>query len=185
MPDDDSMTMDSDIDGCPHEILISDPKWNDVTTDDQLVRFVDAGLAAALPTVLSGRIAALSIELANDARVAALNRRFRGKPGPTNVLSFPAHEAHRLDEALEDAPPGMPIALGDIILAYETVEREARAQGKSVADHLAHLVIHGLLHCLGHDHQDDDEAEAMEALEIRILAGLGVKDPYSRAEESS
>jgi probable rRNA maturation factor len=121
--------------------------------------------------------AGMSILLADDAAVRELNRTWRGKDVPTNVLSFPATETAE-GEVPQPEFAGVPLELGDIALAYETCEREARAQGKRFADHVAHLVSHGVLHLLGYDHLDDDEAQRMEALEIRILAGLGIADPY-------
>jgi probable rRNA maturation factor len=115
--------------------------------------------------------AEISLVLADDATVRALNKRWRGKDTATNVLSF----------ASGDPPtPPHPTLLGDVVLAYETVAREAAEQGKDLADHLAHLVAHGVLHLLGFDHEKDREARRMEALERRVLAGLGVADPYAR-----
>ena len=105
------------------------------------------------------------ILLTDDETVRDLNGRFRGKDRPTNVLSFPAPE---------NARPH----LGDIVLAHGVCAAEARAQGKPFADHLSHLVIHGILHLMGHDHEADDEAEAMEAKERTLLAALGIPDPY-------
>lgn len=105
------------------------------------------------------------ILLTDDETVRELNARFRGKDRPTNVLSFPAPE---------NARPH----LGDIVLAHGVCAAEARDQGKPFADHLSHLVIHGLLHLTGHDHEADDEAEAMEAQERTLLAALGIPDPY-------
>lgn len=135
------------------------------------------GSAPALP-----RGAELSLVLADDATVRELNRAWRGKDRPTNVLSFPAQELTPDGPPL-DAPPDAPLdapwPLGDVVLACETVAGEAAAQGKDFADHLRHLVVHGVLHLLGHDHEEDAEAERMEALERRILAGLGVADPYA------
>lgn len=115
----------------------------------------------------------ISLVLANDAKVQALNRDYRGQDKPTNVLSF----------ALEADQPG-PIdntilPLGDIILARETVVREARIQGKEILAHFSHLIVHGLLHLCGMDHQTADEASEMEALERTILAELGLPDPYT------
>ena len=104
--------------------------------------------------------------LTGDAAVRALNARFRGQDRPTNVLAFPA-------------PATAAGALGDIALAYGVCAAEARAQGKPLADHLQHLVVHGALHLLGLDHQTEAEAAAMEARERRVLAGLGVPDPYA------
>jgi probable rRNA maturation factor len=106
----------------------------------------------------------LTVALADDKAVRALNRRDRGKDRPTNVLSYPSG-----DRAF----------LGDIVLARQTVWREAKAQKKSPADHMTHLVVHGVLHLLGHDHETSDaDAERMEALERRVLATLGIADPY-------
>lgn len=130
------------------------------------------------------------LALSTDADVQVLNRDFRGFNKPTNVLSFPALE-HPLD--LADAGAGNanpehpasdddPMHLGDIILAEETLLREAREQGIAPFDHYTHLVVHGLLHLIGLDHETDDEAERMEALETRILATLGIADPYSEKE---
>jgi len=110
----------------------------------------------------------LTILLTSDAEVQALNKQYRGKDKPTNVLSFPDGDRGE-DGALQ---------LGDIALAYETVMREAEAQEKTFAAHLAHLVIHGVLHLLGYDHEEEDEAEAMEALEIALLATMGIANPY-------
>jgi len=118
--------------------------------------------------------AELAIVLADDALVAALNRDYRGISKPTNVLSF---------ASAAPAPRGTSLRLlGDVVLAYGTIAREARAQGKTLADHLAHLVVHGVLHLLGFDHERAGEARRMEALEVAILDELGVADPY-RARE--
>lgn len=112
----------------------------------------------------------VSIVLADDALVRGLNRQYRNIDKPTNVLSFPAED----DEAQG------PCLLGDVVLAYETIEREALASGTPMLDHVAHLIVHGALHLLGFDHEEEEEAEAMEAHETAILARLGVKDPYHR-----
>jgi probable rRNA maturation factor len=119
----------------------------------------------------------------DDSRIAALNADFRGKPQPTNVLSWPSEE--RGAAAPGDAPDlpeagtaEDPEELGDLAIAYETCAREAAEQGKPMADHVTHLVIHGLLHCLGYDHVDDADAAVMEGLEVGILAKLGLSDPY-------
>lgn len=117
-----------------------------------------------------GRPAEVSLVLADDATVRDLNRDWRGKDKPTNVLSFPAED----DFPMPDAPR----LLGDIVLARETVAREALEQSKSFDHHLSHLVVHGLLHLLGYDHIEDREAEEMEALEIDLLAAMGIPDPY-------
>jgi probable rRNA maturation factor len=113
--------------------------------------------------------AELSVVLTDDAEQRELNRNWRGIDKPTNVLSFPQIE------------PFGPVSgiLGDIILARETLEREAQEQGVSLEDHFTHLMVHGFLHILGYDHMDDDEALVMESLETQILASLGVSDPYA------
>lgn len=112
--------------------------------------------------------------LCGNARIAALNARFRGKQSPTNVLSFPSGET-------EPDASGMLVA-GDIAIAFETVRDEAIRDAKTLQDHLVHLWVHGLLHLMGHDHADADEAEAMEAGEIAVLARLGIADPYAGLE---
>ena len=111
----------------------------------------------------------VSVLLTDDAHQQVLNREWRGIDKPTNVLSFPALE--------QDAPiEGL---LGDLSFARETVEREAAEMQLATRDHFVHLVVHGVLHLLGHDHQEEDEAVAMENLETEILAGLGIADPYA------
>jgi probable rRNA maturation factor len=117
--------------------------------------------------------AELSVVLADDDFVQGLNRQFRGQDKPTNVLSFPA-ESFEAGEA-----EGEPAPLGDVIIARQTLLREAEAEGKAPLDHLRHLIVHGTLHLLGFDHDDDDEAECMEAVERLALASLGVADPYA------
>jgi probable rRNA maturation factor len=114
----------------------------------------------------------MSVVLACDEFVRGLNRRFRGQDKPTNVLSFP------VEPFPSAGAGGEPVPLGDVIVAWETLLREAEAEGKAPLDHLRHLVIHGTLHLFGFDHQDDEEAEQMETLEREALARLGVADPY-------
>jgi probable rRNA maturation factor len=120
-------------------------------------------VAAALDEAGYAGDGELSLVLASDATLAKLNAKYRRRAGPTNVLSFPA------------APP----LLGDVVLAYQTVAREARAQDKRLADHFTHLVVHGTLHLLGHDHMRRAEAARMERLEVRALFRLGIADPYN------
>lgn len=127
------------------------------------------GLVAALQAAAGAEAAAgeASLLLTGDAAIRELNRTWRGKDKPTNVLSFPA--------------PSRPGArfFGDIVLAAETIAAEAGAQGKTVDAHAAHLVVHGFLHLLGYNHEDPAEAEAMEGRERAILASLGISDPYA------
>lgn len=119
-----------------------------------------------------GSGAELTIVLADDGTVRRLNRQYRGIDKPTNVLSFGGTDGGR------KPAPGLPTILGDVVLARETMAAEAAVQGKSIADHAVHLVVHGVLHLLGHDHQAAREADLMEAIEIQVLARLGVADPY-------
>ena len=116
--------------------------------------------------------AEVSVLLVGAERGAALNRDYRGRDRATNVLSFPG-------DPLPEGDGGPPYLLGDVVLAQGVCAREAAAQGKALADHLSHLVVHGVLHLLGHDHENDSEAERMESLEVEILAALGVADPYA------
>jgi len=116
--------------------------------------------------------AVVDITLTDDDEQRELNRIWRGKDAPTNVLSFSAADP---DVPL---PPGAPLLLGDVVLAFETVRREAAEQDKTLDDHLRHLVVHGVLHLLGYDHENATEAAIMEAREIAILRELGVSNPY-------
>lgn len=127
------------------------------------------------PLLANPRLA-ISLLFTSDAEVHTLNREWRARDKPTNVLSFPMLEREEL-EAL--GPEGPPTMLGDIALAYETCAREAAEKGVPLEHHAAHLIIHGLLHLAGHDHVTSDaQAEQMEALETAILAKLGIADPY-------
>ncbi len=136
-----------------------------------------AGAAAHVEPALANPRLETSLLLTNDAEVQALNREWRGRDKATNVLSFPMLARDELLALHADGPPEM---LGDIALAYETCAREAADKGISLEHHAAHLIVHGLLHLAGHDHVDsDDQAEAMEALEVKALAILGIADPYA------
>ena len=124
----------------------------------------------------AGSTIELSIRLTSDAEVHALNRQWRDKDQPTNVLSFPMLGG---DELAGVAAAQGEIMLCDIVLASGVCCAEAREKGLPVADHFTHLIVHGTLHLLGYDHGDDSEAEAMESIERRVLAGLGLHDPYA------
>jgi probable rRNA maturation factor len=154
--------------GADIAVAVLDEAWL-AAVPDAVARCRQAALAA-----LAGHGAEVAGELAvalgDDALLRRLNRDHRGQDRPTNVLAFP------LAGAGDD--PALPVLLGDVVIARETVLREAAAQGKSAADHLAHLVVHGTLHLLGHDHDTDADAARMEALETAVLAGLGIADPY-------
>ncbi|WP_439514934.1 rRNA maturation RNase YbeY [Oceanibaculum nanhaiense] len=152
---------------------VADPVWQAAVPglEGLVERAALAALAeAGAPGGCVDGPAELAVRLTDDAELQALNRQYRGKDRPTNVLSFPGDA--------DDALPGEPAPLGDLALAYGTVAREASEQGKSLADHLSHLIVHGTLHVLGYDHETEAEAAEMEALEVRILSGFGISDPY-------
>lgn len=153
----------------------------DISIDDKKWTALKPGVKTLLKSAVQSTLEAtqmteerpeLSIVLTNDRAICELNRDYRGKNAPTNVLSFP------LIDFTDPNPAPACGALGDIVLAYETIAREAGEQDKSFADHVQHLVIHGTLHLLGYDHENDDDALEMETLEIVILKHLGVKNPY-------
>ena len=150
-------------------MVVDDPRWR---ADPSVVRGMRKAIRLALPStphpdhaLAPAAASAVTVLLADDQRLRELNASFRGKDKPTNVLSF---------------SPGRNDAgyLGDIALAYGVVAKEARSQRKALADHAAHLAIHGVLHLLGYDHEDGKEAERMEALEIALLQRLTIADPY-------
>jgi probable rRNA maturation factor len=147
------------------EVEIEDPAWSAALPDAEAL-VVAAGQAALQAAGEEGEVAVL---LTGDEALAELNARFRDKAGPTNVLSFPAPASARPH-------------LGDVALAHGVCAREGREQGKPLKHHLMHLVAHGVLHLVGYDHQTESEAKDMEALERRVLAGLGAPDPY-RSDE--
>lgn len=141
---------------------------------DVAVRF------AALPELADPTVpVSVSIKLSDNAEVHALNREWRDKDKPTNVLSFPMLDDEELDALIEGRYEAPEIMLGDIILAFGICEAEAAERGIPVAHHATHLVVHGMLHLLGYDHIEDEEADAMEALEVKALASLGLHNPYS------
>ena len=146
----------------------------------EVEKAVDAAVRfAAIPELADSVVPmSVSVKLSDDAEVHALNREWREKDKPTNVLSFPMLDDDEIDALLDGTYNAPEIMLGDIILAYETCAAEAEEKHISVADHATHLVIHGMLHLLGHDHVDDEEAEAMEALEVKALASMGLHNPY-------
>ena len=140
---------------------------------DAAVRF------AAIPELADPVVpVSVSVKLSDNAEVHALNREWRDKDKPTNVLSFPMLDDNELDALIAGTYDSPEIMLGDIILAYETCAAEAGEKDIPVAHHATHLVIHGMLHLLGHDHIEDDEAESMEALEVKALASMGLHNPY-------
>lgn len=165
----------------PLTVRVDEPAWHGPIED------IEKRCREAVAAVLEEaggppwlETAGIDILLADDALVRHLNAAWRGRDRPTDVLSFPGFD---LDPAaLPASPPGIGGRLGDIVLAFGTVVRDARAEGKSPADHLAHLIVHGTLHLLGHDHAGDADAAGMEAVERAALARLEIPDPYRELE---
>lgn len=165
--------------------LDTDPDWDSSGGPwaDIAQRAIEAALEQSEhAALLTGkREIELSIRLASDEEVRALNAHWRGKDKPTNVLSFPMVDARQLVEAADEGPM---LLLGDMILAYETCKREAEEKNVSFTEHATHLMVHGMLHLLGHDHMNDEEAADMEAREIRALNTLDIADPYTLTAEA-
>lgn len=163
------------------DIILEDPRW-------EAADLVALAQRAAQATLVHLELEPDAIEISllgcDDARIAVLNSDFRGKPQPTNVLSWPETDLAAEDDGQAPHPPEPEahgpdeITLGDIAIAYETCAREASEQGKTLADHVTHLVVHGVLHLLGYDHIRDKDATLMEAIEVAILGKLGLDDPY-------
>lgn len=167
------------------ETLTEDSRWDAL----DLEGLAEQGARAALERLgLDPEAYEISLLGCNDARIAELNADFRGKPQPTNVLSWPSEErgAARGGEMphLPRPTPPMPVELGDVAIAYDTCAREARAAGKPLEEHALHLLVHGTLHLLGFDHEREGDAELMEGLETEILEGLGLADPYAHLAEA-
>jgi probable rRNA maturation factor len=160
----------------PIEVTVEAEAWQTTVTDPiGLVRTTAAAalLEAAPPHLQHAHV---SVLLTDDARIQVLNREWRGKDKATDVLSFPAFDPDI------PVPPGMVPELGDVVVALETVVRDAGADGRPVYQHLAHMIVHGVLHLIGFDHETGEaDAEDMEGMEARILSGFGIADPYSEA----
>ncbi|MDG2002032.1 MAG: rRNA maturation RNase YbeY [Novosphingobium sp.] len=152
-----------------------DAVWSGETDWESLVRRADDAVAKVVPELANPRLS-VSLLLTSDTEIHALNRQWRSKDKPTNVLSFPMLSR---EELLSLDPEGLPEMLGDIALALETCTREAAEKGVSLEHNAAHLIVHGLLHLAGYDHEDSPaQADAMEQLEIKALALMGIANPY-------
>ena len=154
------------------DLVIEDENWRAAGLETLAARACGAVLAHA---AIEG--AEISLLACDDARIAELNGDFRGKPRPTNVLSWPSEERGAAEPGGDPMPPA-DLELGDIAIAWETCVCEAAAAGKPLRDHVTHLLVHGTLHLLGYDHIHDKDACLMEALEVEILGKLGLADPY-------
>ncbi|WP_299363984.1 rRNA maturation RNase YbeY [uncultured Paracoccus sp.] len=156
----------------PVDIVIEDERWLDVGLEDLANRAV--GATAAYLGLHGVEVVVLGCD---DQRIAGLNDHFRGKPTPTNVLSWPSVSPAPRADGASPAPPAVP-ELGDIAISYDTCSREAKDHDKPMADHVVHLLVHATLHLIGYDHEIDADAETMEQAERSVLAGLGIPDPY-------
>ncbi|WP_428548826.1 rRNA maturation RNase YbeY [Profundibacter sp.] len=160
------------------EVNIEDERWQALDIEALAQR---AGVATLQHLGIDPDGFEIGLLACNDARIADLNADFRGKAVPTNVLSWPSQERARPGEhplPPEPDPGGMPVELGDIAISYDTCVREASGVGKETADHVTHLLMHGVLHLLGYDHISDQDAAIMEGLEGEVLGKLGISDPY-------
>lgn len=166
------------------DILIEEEAWEEAVPDAGAVcrGAAQAAWSAASPANASSQPdpTTACLLLTSDERMRALNRQFRGHDKATDVLSFPAVEADVLAAAGAEGPPA---ELGDIVIALQTALADAMRDGKRPGDHLSHLVVHGMLHLLGYDHENDGDAVEMEALEVRILANLAIADPYGPLDQ--
>jgi probable rRNA maturation factor len=157
------------------EVVVAADCWHSEPDAEATVQ--RAILAASAATDAAVDNAEVAVMLTDDLAIRTLNKDFRGIDKPTNVLSFPAPEMDGVD-----GEGAVPRTLGDIAIAYETLRREADEEAKPFLHHLSHLAVHGFLHLIGYDHETDGEAEEMEALEVAILAQLGIPDPYAERE---
>ncbi len=156
------------------DVAVEHDAWG---APDRMTALAERAAVAALTVAADAPTdVEVSLVLCDDAFIRALNKTWRGKDQPTNVLSFPTEAT---------APGAGPALLGDIVVAYETSAREAGEEGRSLDDHLAHLIVHGMFHLLGYDHEDEREADVMEGLEIRALEALGIASPYAAPTASS
>lgn len=157
------------------DVIIEDPRWSDV----DLEALAAKAEAAVFSELALDQDLEVCVMACDDARITDLNAEFREKPTPTNVLSWPSEERGAPDDGGQPMrPEGPDPELGDIAIAYETCLREAAEADKPVADHVTHLLIHGILHLLGYDHIRDQDATLMETLETKILGKMGIADPY-------
>jgi len=157
---------------------IEDPRWTQALPN--AAELLEKAIGLALADVGgNSRTIEVGVRLVDDGTIQGLNRDWRGRDKPTNVLSFPLGDPGPVDD------PDFPWLIGDIVMSFDTVTAESIRDGKSLEHHVAHLAIHAALHLIGHDHEDEAEADAMEAVEVKLLAGLGIADPYLPTGDAS
>ena len=163
------------------DVSMQDDRWLDMVPhlSGRAIETAREALAHGMPTDGFANDVEVSILFTDDASIHLLNRDYRQKDKPTNVLSFAHFDKDFFEVPMSSLPPQMPMLLGDVILAYDTVVKEASDQNKNLDHHIMHLITHGVLHLLGLDHHIEEEAETMEALEVEILKQLGVSNPYA------
>jgi probable rRNA maturation factor len=154
---------------------VEDARWNDALPN--AAALIERAISLALADIeTGGRTIEVGVRLVDDGTIHGLNRDWRGKDKPTNVLSFPLGDPGPVTD------PDFPWLIGDIVMSYDTVTAEAIRDTKPLEHHVVHLAIHATLHLIGHDHEDEAEAETMEAAEIALLATLGIPDPYGATQ---
>lgn len=162
------------------QILINEKLWRQKITSRQIKALVKK-IIINLDPIFSNNHSEISILLTNDQNIQELNKNYRSKDQPTNVLSFPLIDGKKIKNGnlkkltIQNAP----ILLGDIVIAYQTLLKESQEQTKSFEEHLTHLLIHSILHLIGYDHIKDSDAKIMENLEIKMLKEMGIKNPYT------
>jgi len=176
----------------PIDLIIEEPAWTDALPGIEALPGIQVAADTAARLALEAADLepghwTISLLACDDTRIAGLNRKFRGKSTPTNVLSWPAFDLAPKHPGAHPAPPpqgisGPPQHLGDVAIALQTTRREAEDNATPLKDHVIHLILHGCLHLLGFDHETDEDAETMERIETRALARIGVNDPYLRGD---
>ncbi|HEX4504553.1 MAG TPA: rRNA maturation RNase YbeY [Alphaproteobacteria bacterium] len=161
---------------------IEDTRWTGALPD--VAELLEKAIALALADVDDrSRTIEVGVRLVDDGTIQGLNRDWRGRDKPTNVLSFPMGDPAPVgNPAMGD--PDFPWLIGDIVMSFDTMKAEAERDGKPLEHHLVHLAVHAALHLIGHDHEDEAEAEAMEAAEVELLANLGIPDPYAHTGDT-
>ena len=156
---------------------IEDPRWTQALPN--AAELLEKAIGLALADIGDdSRTIEVGVRLVDDGTIQGLNRDWRGRDKPTNVLSFPMGDPAPVDD------PDFPWLIGDIVMSFDTMKAEAERDGKQLAHHVVHLAVHAALHLIGHDHENEAEAEAMEAAEVKLLAGLGIPDPYAHTGDS-
>lgn len=168
-------------------LTVNEPGWNDLPFETNFQNFVEsmartAFLSAEIGCLSQAKMIDLSIVLTNDAEIQAINAEYRNKNTPTNVLSFPQLTPEEISGNTLNNNDFVP--LGDVILSLETIIREAKEQHKELDGHIGHMIVHGVLHLLGYDHENEADAKVMETLETTILTGLGFEPPYNETDNS-